>query len=330
MACLGILGFCFGTIIYIESLNRRGYWLDAHDADPKTVRFTSAAQWYVVTMPDSAESWAKWILRDGGDGYVLLESVRYVDHYMDAHHSYSVQLTHSNYPRGESWAQWRLTEEGNNYYFESAKYRGRYLESSYDSRWGYYGNLPVGKTAGSRMRVYHPQINDSWQPTDFDVDNRLGQTPYIEILRETVGISVMRSDSVSVTVGVSIGAEIKKILTVGASLSVTWEHSSSTTWSSQTTRERQITVAPGTRKQIFQAVAEYGVDDVERGPYYTVRSNRLRIVDTSVNRRNTTSDNIDIYPIIRTAGINGAHTFYFHGLSLFCVVMVVLLSFCTS
>ena len=36
--------------------------------------------------------------------------VMHVDHYMDAHHSYSVQLTHANYPRGESWAQWRLTK----------------------------------------------------------------------------------------------------------------------------------------------------------------------------------------------------------------------------
>ena len=52
--------------------------MDAYNADPRTVRFTSAAQWYVVTMPDNTESWAKQILRDGGDGYVLLESVHYV------------------------------------------------------------------------------------------------------------------------------------------------------------------------------------------------------------------------------------------------------------
>ena len=67
------------------------------------------------------QRWWGWL-------YVLLKSVRYVDHYMDAHHSYSVQLTHANYPRGESWAQWRLTKL-------VTRYPGRYMEISYDLRW---------------------------------------------------------------------------------------------------------------------------------------------------------------------------------------------------
>ena len=109
-------------------------------------------------------------------------------------------------------------------------------------------------------------------------------------------------------------------------LSVTWENSQSTTWYSQTTTECRIIVAAGTRKPIFQAIAEYGIDGQERGPYYTVRSNRLRIVDTSADGSNTTSNiPAENFPIISTSGRSSACVFYFHGPSLFCEVITVLL-----
>ena len=102
-------------------------------------------------------------------------------------------------------------------------------------------------------------------------------------------------------------------------LSVTWENSQSTTWYSQTTTECWIIVAAGTRKRIFQVVAEYGIDDQERCPCYTVHSNKLRIVDTSVDGSNTTSNILaEDFPIISTSGRSSAHAVYFHGLSLIC------------
>ena len=105
----------------------------------------------------------------------------------------------------------------------------------------------------------------------------------------------------------------KKILTIGGSLSVTWTNSQSTTWSSQTTTEHWIIVAAGTHKQIFQAVAEYGIDGQAHGSYYTVRSDRLRIVDTSVDGRSTTSSVLaEDSPTVSTSGIqSSAHAFYF-------------------
>ena len=76
------------------------------------------------------------------------------------------------------------------------------------------------------MWVYQPQFNEAWKTT-FDVDNRDAETPYTITFRETTRIT--QSTSQSITVGVNIGAEIKKILTIGGSLSVTWTNSQSTT-----------------------------------------------------------------------------------------------------
>ena len=71
------------------------------------------------------------------------------------------------------------------------------------------------------MWVYQPQFNEAWKIT-FDVDNRDAETPYTITFRETTGILVTHSKSQSITVGVNIGAEIKKkkTLTIGGSLSV--------------------------------------------------------------------------------------------------------------
>ena len=125
----------------------------------------------------------------------------------------------------------------------------------------------------------------------------------------------------------------KIILTIGGSLSVTWTNSQSTTWSSQTTTEHWIIVAAGPHKQIFQAVTEYGIDVQARGPYYTVRSDRVRIVDTSVDGSSTTSSVLaEDSPTVSTSGIqrSSAHAFYFHGPSLICEAIIVLLYFCMS
>ena len=71
MVCAGILGLCFNTIIYIESLSSRGQWMDSHHSD--YLYFTGATQEYAVTMPNSEGPWSKWILRDGRNGEVMLE-----------------------------------------------------------------------------------------------------------------------------------------------------------------------------------------------------------------------------------------------------------------
>ena len=83
-------------------------------------------------MPDSAGLWTKWTLRDGGNGEIMLESVRYGDNYLDAHHSHNVKITHSHYPYNQNWAKWILTEDTRNrgtYYIESVRYPNHYIEN---------------------------------------------------------------------------------------------------------------------------------------------------------------------------------------------------------
>ena len=69
------------SYVYIQSRGVPGRWMDAHNS--KNVYFTETTLEYIETSPESA--WAKWILRDGGNGKVMLESLRYRGHYLDAH-----------------------------------------------------------------------------------------------------------------------------------------------------------------------------------------------------------------------------------------------------
>ena len=123
--------------------------MNAHDS--KNVYFMETTLENIETSPDNA--WAKWILRDGGNSRVMLESLRYRG--MDAHHTYNVKITHSNNPSAETWFRWTMTKDSyNNYYFESVRYPGRYLENH--SGWSsYYAYLHLGKSGNSvKMRIH--------------------------------------------------------------------------------------------------------------------------------------------------------------------------------
>lgn len=251
--------------------------MDSHQS--KDLYFTGSTQEYAVTMPDSAGLWTKWILRDGGDGEVMFESVRYRDNYLDAHHSYNVKITHSHHPNNQNWAKWILTEDTHNrgtYYIESVRYSDRYIENYYSWWHGNYGYLRSGKGGETvKMRVYQPQVRET-EKKILDENNIDGTTPVTRTITKTVGMSRTVGTTTSITAELNIAAEIRSFLTIGGSLSSTWEHSTSATWSSQTSDTLTITIAPGTHKRVYQAVAEYGVDDSARGPYYRVCSDYLR------------------------------------------------------
>ena len=250
--------------------------MDSHHS--RDLYFTGATQRYAVTMPNSEGPWSKWILRDSRDDKVLLESVRYRDNYLDAHHSYNVKITRSNYPYDQSWAKWTLTknEDTGAYYIESVRYSGRYIENYYSRWYGNYGYLRSGNSGETvRMRIYQPAFNET-EKLIFPLDNRDGTTSVTRTVTRTYGISKTIGTTTSITAELNIAQEIKSALTIGGSLSTTWQHSSSTTWSSETSDTFEVTVAPGTYKRIWQAVAYYGIDDHANGPYYRVCSDHLR------------------------------------------------------
>ena len=125
--------------------------MNAHDS--KNVYFNETTLENIETSPDSA--WAKWILRDGRYGKVMLESQRYRGYYLDAYHTYNVKITQSNNPSAVTWPKWTMTNDSyNNYYFESVRYPGRYLENH--SGWSsYYAYLHLGKSGDSvKMRIH--------------------------------------------------------------------------------------------------------------------------------------------------------------------------------
>ena len=158
MVCsLAVFGITFGAVIFIQSTSPSGRWLDAHQINP--VRFTTGTLEQIQTSANSA--WAKWILRRAGTSGcdVMLESVRYRGQYLDARHDYSVHVSAASSPSSNDWTKWKLTKDhSDNYYLESVRHAGYYLEINYHTSWwsGYYrAHLHHGKSGNSvRMQVH--------------------------------------------------------------------------------------------------------------------------------------------------------------------------------
>ena len=150
MVCpLSVVGICIGTVLYIQSGSVPGYWMDAHHTE--NVYFTQKTLEYLQTHPHT--SWARWILRDGGNGKVMLESVRYRGYYLDAHHSSYIQVTRSHNPKSDDWTKWTLTKVGDYYYFESVRNAGYYLHN-YSGFLRYYAYLLNSQSNPAKMRLH--------------------------------------------------------------------------------------------------------------------------------------------------------------------------------
>ena len=183
---------------------------------------------------------------------MALESVRYPNHFLDAHHSGSCRVTYTEYSSGR-------------YAFRSKRYSNRRLDAhhSHDAR------VTAGSGIWSQMRIYQPNIAER-KALIFVYDNSKGTTPVKTSYTEKIGISRTHTQSSSYTIGAEMGLEIKSIFSAKMSFSSTWEQSTSTTWSKETSRTVEVTINPGTIKKIYQLQGSYGP--------YKVASNHLFFV----------------------------------------------------
>ena len=181
---------------------------------------------------------------------------------MDAHHFGSCRVTYTAYPYDKDWALWYLEYAyGRIYAFRSKRYSNSRLDAHHSGR----ARVTEGSGIWSQMRVYQPDLGDR-KALIFFYDNSMGSTPITTTFTQTIGIS--RTDTSSYTISTELGLEIKSIFTAKGTYSATWEQSSSATWAKETSRTVEVTVDPGTVKEIYQLQGFYGPFEVASNHLY--------------------------------------------------------------
>ena len=233
-------------VIYVESYRYRAHWLDAFEIF--VARFTASPQSRVID-----HRWAKWVVRQGPGNTLALESVRYPNHYLDAHHLGQCFVTYTAYPYDKDWALWYLEYSSGRYAFRSKRYWNSRLDAHHSGGAG----VTWGSGIWSQMRIYQPTISEN-KVVVFTYNNSEGTTPVKTSFTETIGISRTDATSSSYTISAEMGLEIKSIFSAKFTSSYTWAQSISTTWTKETTRTVEVTVNPGTIKTIYQIQGSYG------------------------------------------------------------------------
>ena len=243
-------------VIYVETYRYRGHWLDAHHTG--SARFSESPQSDIVH-----HNWPKWVVRAGPSNTLVLESVRYPNHFLDAHHLGSCRVSYSSFPYDQDWALWYLEYSSGRFAFRSK----RYSDSRLDAHNTGDARVTRGSGIWSEMRVYQPDLSEQ-KALIFVYDNSKGTTPVKTTFTETIGVSRTDTTSTSYTISSEMGLEIKSIFSAKGSYSATWEQSTSTTWTKETSRTVEVTVDPGTIKNIYQLQGSYGPFDVASNHLY--------------------------------------------------------------
>ena len=236
----------------MESYRYRAHWLEARHTF--TAHFSELPQSEVVHY-----RWPKWVVRKGPSNTLVLESVRYPNHFLDASHTGFCYVTYSAFPYDKNWALWYLEYSSGRFAFRSKRYSDSRLDASHTGP----GDARITKGSGiwSQMRVYQPDLSER-RALIFTHDNSDGTSPVIKTFTEKLGISRTDTSSTSYTISTELGLEIKSIFSAKASHSQTWAQSTSTTWTKETSWTVEIIIAPFTIKKVYQLQGSYGPFDV--------------------------------------------------------------------
>ena len=158
----------YDQVIYIESLQFRSYYLDAHHS--KNALFTKSPQ---TTL--TGHIWFKWIVRRGPGGTVALESVRYPKHYLDATHYKACRITPTSNPNGVVWALWYMEKSSDGtIQLRSKRYPDSRVGAFLINRY-IWARIKPGSGSWSKLRIYQPTANEA--------EEYYNQVIYIESLQ---------------------------------------------------------------------------------------------------------------------------------------------------
>ena len=237
-------------VIYIESYRWRGRWLDA----------SKSKGWaYFESIPEEDvvdHLGVKWLVKNVGGGKVVLESMKYKRHYLDAHHSHWIKVTYSSYPQGQNWARFKIENRNGRFFFRSDRYSDYRLDA-YESWWSkYWAALAKGLGIYAQFRIYIPPKSNEYKL----VENFINKNEYVAHykLEEKIGVSITTGQEMSTTISAEIGGEIKTAFSCGLLFSDTWKTFRHTTYSKETTRTVDTKVGPGKILNVMQLVGTYG------------------------------------------------------------------------
>ena len=254
----------YNQVVYIESMEKRAYWLRVHKK--KKARLTETPRADVINHVD-----LKWMVKKGPGKTILLESIRHRNRYLAAHDSKEenkAQVKYSAYPYDDDWALWYPEEVGRgNIRFRSKQHSDSRLGAK-DSKKS--AHVMEGSGSWAVFRIYQPTVYDRKELL-FSYDNTKGTTPVSTQYTQQNGISKTKTTTQSTTITTEMGVEIESIFSAKTTVSSTWSESNSSTWSSEETKTVAVEVPPGTKKQIYQLTGYYG----EETNTYRVSSDHL-------------------------------------------------------
>ena len=256
-----------GQVIYIESYRWRRRWLDAS-------KRKGSAYFKSIHQDDVVDHLGvKWLVKDVGKGNVVLESMKYKRHYLDAHHSKWCKVTYSSYPENQNWARFKIEKRKGRFFFRSDRYPKYRLDAYQSWTSKYWAALTTGRGVYAQFRIYTPPKQDYYKE-EFTLDNSGRRHEANFKLDEKIGVSFTNGREISTTLSAELGGEIKKAFSFGLTFSTTWKTFHSTTYSKETTHTVSTTVGPGKILKVLQLEGTYG--------HFLVRAKRLKFVTVNV------------------------------------------------
>lgn len=284
-----------GRVVVIESLRNAGHFIDAHDS--KTAKVSGCPQSELVETV-----WCKfkihYVVGDVGGswGLIVLESLRYPNHYLDMHtskhgDSHHVKITKAvNPPKDQTWAQFIVFGTNlENVALRSERWTNRWLDS-HDS--GFLlgtmsgENNPPSATWGRFKFRFSAEMS-----VTKDEVSRLDNNTNNEVIMEYTykkGVSTTTGSTFTKSLGFKVEAEKNFGTGAFASGSVKFGASTNLEWSkslSENITEEQVisvkpTVKAKTRLIIYQVRGSYG-------PNVTIGSNIIIVEEESIQKVNS-------------------------------------------
>ena len=251
-----------GRIISLQSIAYLGSYLDSWHGDSNVVHVTECD----YTDVPNAE-WTRFIVHEGSNGSMILESLRFRNYYVDAYHvEKRVHLTHSPIPPvGETWAEWELiVREDAIVNIRSRRYGG-YLDSWQHKEVKVTDGNPAESWAQWRLGIGPGEgIVDGYELVA-SLSNDLDE-PVTMTYKHGLGISIQESTSTTYTTTLAMemqqnfGAGIISLghLKMSVSFSAQWQTSTSETWSESEEISAIVDVPPKKKVLVNQLKGRYG------------------------------------------------------------------------
>ena len=254
-----------GRIISLQAMQYPGSYLDAwtDDAQPKP-KVAHVTECDYTDVPNA--EWTRFIVHEGSNGSMILESLKFRDLYVDAYDDRMVHLTHSPVPPvGETWAEWELiVVEDAIVNIKSRRYGG-FLDSWLHKEVKVTDGDPAKSWAQWRLGIGPGEgIEDGYElvaslRNDLDI-------PVTMTYKHGLGISVQESTSTTYTT--TLAMEMQKNFGVGpislghlkmsVSFSAQWQSSTSQTWSETEEISASVDVPAKKKVLVNQLKGRYG------------------------------------------------------------------------